>query len=575
MNRREAVKLLGGAATMAMAPVGALRAAGPSRRDWSGLEHRLDSRLITPRSPLQTCAEAGGVGADVLFSRLRNPYYLGDEPALTQTLGWTGAWTSRASERAVVAQSAADIAAAVNFARETGTRIVVKGGGHSYFGNSNAADSLLVWTRRMDEVTMHESFVPLGAPAGHPGESAVSVGAGAIWGRVYDAVSVKGGRYVQGGGCLTVGVAGFVQGGGFGSLSKQFGTGAANLLEAQVVTSDGRIRTVNVWQDPELFYALKGGGGGTFGIVTRLTLRTHELPTTIGAVIFQVKASDDAAWRALVARIVAFYSESLFNPTWGEQLRFAPDRTLSVTMVFHGLDDAAAKTCWAPFFDWVRAEKGVAVDGEPAVLALPARQFWDAGLLSSIPGLVGRDDRPGAPAGNIFWAANVDEAGQVLNAYQSAWIPASLLAPKSQSKLVEAIVEGSAEWTMTLHTNKGLAGCSPTARELSSATATNPAMLEAFALLICAAESPPAWPGIPGHEPDLARGRRRAEGVAKAMVPIRRLLPDAGAYMSEADYYDVDWQRRYWGSNYPRLLAAKRRYDPRNMFRGHHTVGSE
>ncbi len=95
------------------------------------------------------------------------------------------------------------------------------------------------------------------------------------------------------------GVAGFVQGGGFGSLSKQFGTGAANLLEAEVVTTDGRIRVVNKAEDPELFFALRGGGGGTFGIVTRLTLRTHPLTQTIGAVIFAVQAKSDAAWRAL------------------------------------------------------------------------------------------------------------------------------------------------------------------------------------------------------------------------------------------------------------------------------------
>lgn len=94
-------------------------------------------------------------------------------------------------------------------------------------------------------------------------------------------------------------MAGFVQGGGFGSLSKQFGTGAANLLEAEVVTTDGRIRVVNKAEDPELFFALRGGGGGTFGIVTRLTLRTHPLTQTIGAVIFAVQAKSDAAWRAL------------------------------------------------------------------------------------------------------------------------------------------------------------------------------------------------------------------------------------------------------------------------------------
>ncbi len=82
---------------------------------------------------------------------------------------------------------------------------------------------------------------------------------------VYDAVTTRAGRYVQGGGCITVGVAGLVQSGGFGTFSKDFGLAAAKLIEAEVVTADGRLRIANACTTPELFWALKGGGGGTFG----------------------------------------------------------------------------------------------------------------------------------------------------------------------------------------------------------------------------------------------------------------------------------------------------------------------
>ena len=576
MHRRDL--LLGaGAASMVVARQGSWAASlrTAPRPEWASLTRQLGDRLFAIRSPLAECASARGAGADHLFAQIKNPYYLGDEPALTQTLGWTGAWTSRASDYAVAAANAADVAAAIDFARDQRVPLVVKGGGHSYFGNSNRAGSLLIWTRRMRSIDLHDDFVPVGASRGTEPLPAVSVGAGAFWGQVYDAVTVRAGRYVQGGGCLTVGVAGFVQGGGFGSLSKQFGTGAANLLEAEVVTSDGRVRTVNQAQFPDLFFALRGGGGGTFGIVTRLTMRTHTLPNTIGAVQFSVTAATDGAWRALVARVVAFYAEKLFNPSWGEQIRFSPGHRLSVTMVCHNLTETQTRAIWAPLLQWL-AERPAdyALVGDPLIIAVPARRFWDAAYLRQIPGIVLADNRPGAPAGNVFWASNLSEAGQVLHAYQSAWMPAALLQPELQANLVNALIAGSAEWSITLHFNKGLAGGTPEALARTRQTATNPAVLDAFALLICAADAPPAWPGIPGHEPDVDLGRREAAAVTRAMAPIRRLVPNAGAYVSEADYFDEDWQRRYWGAHYGRLLAAKRTYDRGGLLGGRHTVGS-
>jgi FAD/FMN-containing dehydrogenase len=77
-------------------------------------------------------------------------------------LGWVDAWVSKPSVYAVAARNANHISAAVNFARENDLRLVMKGGGHSYQGTSNAPDSLLVWTRPMHDTTMHEMFVPRG-----------------------------------------------------------------------------------------------------------------------------------------------------------------------------------------------------------------------------------------------------------------------------------------------------------------------------------------------------------------------------------------------------------------------------
>lgn len=308
---------------------------------------------------------------------------------------------------------------------------------------------------------------------------------------------------------------------------------------------------------------------------SRLTLRTEPLPATIGAIVFEVEARSEAAWRTLVERTIAFYADALFEPRWGEQFRFAPGRRLSATMVFHDLTQDEVKTLWKPFLDAIRAAPDdYAWRSEPGVIAAPARRFWDPAFLRSVPNVVLADSRPNASEANVFWASNLGEAGQVLHAYESAWLPQALLRPEGQPRLADALVEASRSWSVSLHTNKGLAGGDPAAIARTRATAMNPAACDAFALLICAADAPPGWPGIPGHEPDVAQGRKEKAAVARAMAPIRRLVPDAGAYLSEADYFQRDWQRAFWGDNYPRLLAAKRRYDPTDLFTAHQTVGS-
>ena len=298
----------------------------------------------------------------------------------------------------MAAESTADVVAAVNFARENNLRLVVKGGGHSYQGTSSSADSLLIWTRRMKAVALHDSFVPMGCSV-EP-QPAVTVEAGAIWGQVYDAVTTGGGRYVQGGGCMTVGVAGLIQSGGFGSFSKAYGMAAASLLEAEVVTADGSVRVANACSEPELFWGLKGGGGGSVGVVTRLTLRTHPLPDFFGAVQLKVRATSEPAFRRLVGRLIAFYTEALLNPHWGEQIAFEPGRAAEVFMVFQGLDQGAAEAIWRPFADWVAAApEDFSVEQPLVVLAAPARRFFDPAFLKALPGLVLADDRtpPTAP----------------------------------------------------------------------------------------------------------------------------------------------------------------------------------
>jgi len=547
----------------------------PSAARWERLNQQVGGQLISVRSPLTACVESSQSAACETFIRhAKNPYYLGDEVGLTQTLGWVDAWTSRPSVYAVAARSAADVAAAVNFARENNLRLVVKGGGHSYLGTSNAPDSLLIWTRKMNAITVHDAFV--GAGCTGPPEPAVTVGAGAIWMHTYNEVTTKAGRYVQGGGCATVGVAGLIQSGGFGSFSKRYGLAAAGLLEAEIVTADGRVRLANSCTNPDLFWALKGGGGGSLGVVTRLTLRTRELPEFFGAANLTIRAASDQAYRALVDRILAFYAERLLNPHWGEQIAFRRDNTVAIRMVFQGLTQREASDIWDPFLDALVASPGdLRLTGAPLIAAVPARRFWDPAFLRSVPGVVVGDDRPGAPEGNVLWAGNVGEAGVFMHGYQSAWLPVALLRADARPRLGEAIFAASRHRDFALHLNKGLAGAPADDVTAARDTAMNPAVLNAFALLICATGEPPAYPGVAGHEPHMTAARANAAAIEAAMKEIRALVPDAGSYVSESNFFEESWQRSYWGPNYPRLLAVKNRYDPDGLFFVHHGVGSE
>src|SRR5580704_1625495 len=94
-----------------------------------------------------------------------------------------------------------------------------------------------------------------------------------------------------------LGVAGLIQSGGFGNFSKHFGLAAGGLLEAEVATADGKIRVANACNNPDLFWALKGGGGGSYGVVCTLTLRIHDLPEFFGSASFTIKATSDDAYR--------------------------------------------------------------------------------------------------------------------------------------------------------------------------------------------------------------------------------------------------------------------------------------
>ncbi len=546
----------------------------PTNAQWRQLNSLVGGRLIQPTSLYGTCgADAASAGCTSVLPYLRNPFYIGDSAGGTQVSGWLDAWQPAVSPYAVAAQNTSDVVAAINFARRHNLRVAVKGGGHSYQGTSNAPDSLLIWTHPMRGVRMHEHFTPAGG--GYRGP-AVTIEAGARWIEAYDVVTTQGGRYVQGGGCTTVGVAGHIQSGGFGSLSKRFGTAAGNLLQAEIVCADGGVRLCSERRHPDLFWAIKGGGGGTFGVVTRVTVKTHDLPENFGWTFGTIKANSDTAFQRLIGQFIDFYRDNMFNPHWGEQARVHGDNSLELSFVSQGLTAEQSRQVWAPFLAWVAASpQDYSITEEIDIGAGPARRWWDTEFHRAHTHAMRFDPRPGMPSHNAWWGGDEDQVSMFLHAYDSIWLSQSLLNGAGRDQLVQALFNASRSMSASIHFNKGLAGAPSDVLATDRNTAMNPDALDAFGLVIIATGGPPPYLRIPGFPYDDRRARANAASVAQAAAAIRTVAPNGGSYVSESDYFNRTWQQAFWGSNYPRLARAKRKYDPNGLFIVHHGVGSE
>ena len=425
----------------------------------------------------------------------------------------------------------------------------------------------------MNAISLHDAFAPAGSRAAPV--PAVTIEAGAMWVDVYDAVTTKAHRYVQGGGCMTVGVAGLIQSGGFGSFSKRYGTAAASLLQADVVTADGSLRTVNQAREPELFWGLKGGGGGSLAAVTSLTLRTHDLPDFFGFAGMSIKAATDDDFRRLLVRFTEFYADGLFNSDWGEGITITPDNVPDISMASAGLSTEAAQKVWQPFLSWVSAQgSSLSINGLE-ISSDAAYSRWDvAAMRNSGSHAIMLDNRPNANPTHAWWTGDEEQVGAFLYGYDSLWLPQALLAESMRPILAKALFDASRHMLVLLHFNKGLAGGAPDAVARSRDTVTNASVMDAFCLAIIAAGGAPRYAGLPAPT-DQAKAEKDARAVDRATAILRVIAPNAGSYLSESNFFNANWRQEFWGGNYPRLAAVKAKYDPDGLLTVHHGVGSE
>jgi FAD/FMN-containing dehydrogenase len=234
-------------------------------------------------------------------------------------------------------RSTDDVAAALALARREGLEVSIRGGGHNVAGRAVTDGGLMIDLAEMKSITVE------------PGQGTVTAGGGVIWGELNDAAAAHG-LAVTGGAVSTTGIAGLTLGGGLGWLMGKYGLAADNLLAVELVTTEGDVLQVDVGSHPDLFWALRGGGGN-FGVATTFTYRLHPLRTVIGGLIAH---PIDAA-----ADLLRFYrdavTESSDDLTVFAGLVHAPDGSgakLAALVVCHAGEAGQAERELEPFTTW-------------------------------------------------------------------------------------------------------------------------------------------------------------------------------------------------------------------------------
>ncbi|KAJ7017040.1 hypothetical protein C8F04DRAFT_484826 [Mycena alexandri] len=418
-------------------------------------------------------------------------------------------------------RDANDVVAAFKFSRQTNIPLVIKNTGHDYKGRSSAPNSIALWMHNLKDMSYNPDFVPQGCSISQP---AVTFGAGVQWAEAYQFADTHNITLV-GGSDRSVGVVGgWLQGGGHSVLSNTMGLGVDRVLQFKVITPDGESRVVNGCQNQDLFFALRGGGGGTFGVVLEATVLASP-PVALQTVIISWAVPN----RTLTAE--------LWNILADNGLAWAADgwggfSTAEVAILVNPtLNLGQATASMAPLIDFGNRLQQDGVSGvQVVVITFPTfLAFFNAFTLEHVASV-------GTPV-----------------ALASRLIPKSnLQTPANRSALVDAF----------MHTNDAGPGMiilltPPTsyAYQLGGTSVTDAWRHSVYHVTAVASW---VW--------DATTTEKKAayHSVSSAIDNLRNITADA-AYLNEADVYEPNHEVAFWGSNYPRLLKIKQKYDPLNL----------
>ncbi|CAI4215554.1 unnamed protein product [Parascedosporium putredinis] len=252
----------------------------PTQQEWNRLSDFLEGSLLKPQPAASVCYKDHANYDEAKCRDIRNNagsnrFFISDP--LTVLTSWP---QGRLPEYVLNVTEVWQIQTVVNFARNKNIRLVIKNTGHDFLGRSTGAGAISVWTHFIKDF----EFLPTYTQGQYTGPAA-RVGAGLESWEMYNFMEEHNVTFVTPG-RYTVGVyGGWFQGGGHNALASWYGMGADQILSLQVVTAEGKFVTASPEENPDLFYALRGGGPGTYGIVTSAVVKAHPRVTVRNAAL--------------------------------------------------------------------------------------------------------------------------------------------------------------------------------------------------------------------------------------------------------------------------------------------------
>lgn len=437
-------------------------------------------------------------------------------------------WQGSVPSYYIKASDVSDVQYALAWSRDNGTPLSIKSSGHDYLGRSGGRDSLMVWMAGFDGLEYHHAFVPEGCGLGTEGKTAVTAGSGVSMGAAYDFADQYNATLIGGYATTISWSGGYLQGGGHSVLSPAYGLAIDHVLQFKVVTPDGRLRIANACQHPDLFWALRGGGGGTFGIVLEAT---HEVlpvaPLVVASISFTANSTN----------LAPFYGIAVDNAlTWASQGWGGHFKGAAMIFVNPLLDIADATVSMAPAASYAEVQGGSAIFTEYTSYY----NFFKDYVVAANGAGVGSITIPNTylMPERVFSDA---ESRQQLTDFFASFIAAGSTPYVS--------VVGPYLFNAT-----------------ANATSTTPAWREAVWQM--GTYSFWAW------DDTLAERKALVSAMETLGAPVQELAGGA-AYVNEGNPFTSDWQDAFWGDNYPQLLAIKHKYDPEGVLNCFKCVGWE